>query len=74
MWLLARLTFSRAEPIILSMSKAMSENSDEARLGALAKRLLATPPKPRDESKVGKHTAKPKGSPRRSRKAAPKRG
>jgi len=45
-----------------------SQNDDERKLEILAKRLMAKPHKPRDESKLGKATAKPKKSPKAKKK------
>jgi hypothetical protein len=51
----------------------MAKNSsEETQLEAIAKRLLATPHKARDDSTFGKPKAKRKASPKK--KAPPKRG
>lgn len=44
------------------------QDEDERRLSGLAKRMLATPPKPREELKIGRH--KPEGASKASRKKA----
>jgi len=71
MWYLAR---ARVLLGLLNGSHMIEQDhSDEAKLERTAKRLLAMPHKPREESKLGKSSAKTGKSPRK-RKALRKRG
>ena len=51
-----------------------SEQEIARRRDAVIKRMLATPPKPHSEMKLGKPRGKPSKSPKVKKKAPPKQG
>jgi hypothetical protein len=51
-----------------------SEQEIARRRDAVIKRMLATPPKPHSEMKLGKPRGKPSKSPKVKKKTPPKRG
>jgi hypothetical protein len=51
-----------------------SEQETAERRDAVIKRMLASPPKPHAEMKIGKPRGKPNQSPSTKKKAPPKRG
>jgi hypothetical protein len=56
-----------------SSDQSYSEQETGRRRDAVIKRMLATPPKPHSEMKIGKPKGKKAKSPKRRAKSAPKR-